>query len=216
MASTAEMRDIYIRKLSATWQEMQFASYWGGSFDDGLVALLIDSAGRLNLVATTNSLDYPVTLDALQTAVVGIGVGLTRFSLSADNADFSTTWGGLLIDRISLSRFRAHIVPGDRIIWCGSTLPRDLPNLAEPLPGPLVNSFTNALIGGYDPTSGGWLPSYLFGGRGTTFARDCTVTTENKLVVAGSTDSAAFPLVGSSLPSSGMGMRAFVSLIHRQ
>ena len=208
VASTHVFVDIYLQKLTPDWRQPEFASYWGGTFDDGPAGLLVDSQGRLNLVASAYSPDYPVTPDALQSGFAGIqGVALTRFSTTGE-PEFSATWGGSYVQV-----YRARLTSEGSIVWCGASYGSDVPALVEPIEEPLSGFSRNAFAGGYDPATGAWLPGYLFGGQGSTVATDCDITTANGLVLTGFTDSPTFPLVKSTLPSSGVGPRAFVSLI---
>jgi hypothetical protein len=78
----------------------------------------------------------------------------------------------------------------DRVLWCGTTA------------GPLPPGYTKAFAGGFDGSTGQWLPTFVLGGYGTTYGHECADLGGGRFVLAGRTASPEFPWVGSSYAAS--------------
>jgi uncharacterized protein (TIGR03437 family) len=60
--------------LAASGQaQLVYSTLVGGSFDDAVSAIALDSAGHITAVGYTNSIDFPVTPDAIQCCYAGGG-----------------------------------------------------------------------------------------------------------------------------------------------
>jgi uncharacterized protein (TIGR03437 family) len=68
--------DGFVAKFSPTGT-LLYLTYLGGSYDDGIYALAVDSAGNAYVTGGTNSTDFPV-VNAFQSAFAGSGGSLTR------------------------------------------------------------------------------------------------------------------------------------------
>jgi Beta-propeller repeat/Cep192 domain 4 len=57
----------FVTKLNAAWSGLIFSTYLGGTSDDELNAVALDSSGNIYVAGTANSLDFPTTPGAFQT-----------------------------------------------------------------------------------------------------------------------------------------------------
>src|SRR5437016_5284533 len=58
--------DGFVMKLDPTGTRVIYATYIGGSGDDGILYIAVDAAGNAYVTGTTYSLDFPITPGALQ------------------------------------------------------------------------------------------------------------------------------------------------------
>jgi hypothetical protein len=58
--------DAFVTKLNDTGSRLLYSTYLGGSMDDGVVALALDTAGRVCVLGITSSSDFPITSNAFQ------------------------------------------------------------------------------------------------------------------------------------------------------
>lgn len=65
--------DAYLLKLNAQGSALIFSTYFGGSGDDCALAVTSDAAGNIYFAGFTNSADFPVTTNAVQSALAGPG-----------------------------------------------------------------------------------------------------------------------------------------------
>ncbi|HEY6337262.1 MAG TPA: SBBP repeat-containing protein [Candidatus Sulfotelmatobacter sp.] len=63
--------DAFVAKISTTGNELEYATYLGGSGDDFGNAIAIDASGNAYITGATNSTDFPTTSDALQRSCGG-------------------------------------------------------------------------------------------------------------------------------------------------
>jgi regulation of enolase protein 1 (concanavalin A-like superfamily) len=58
--------DGFVTELTPDGSQIVFSTYLGGSADDGIAAIALDAAGRINVTGWTVSADFPTTPGALQ------------------------------------------------------------------------------------------------------------------------------------------------------
>ena len=66
--------DGFLSKLNPALQgksQLVYSTLYGGSFDDAITAVAIDSAGRVTMVGTTDSVDLPTTLNSFECCWTG-------------------------------------------------------------------------------------------------------------------------------------------------
>ncbi len=89
-------RSIGIVKLNSTATAVLNATYLGGSGNDGVSGIAVDSAGSLYVTGYTLSNDFPTTSNALQTSLGSMGndAFFTKLNSSLSAATYSTYLGG--------------------------------------------------------------------------------------------------------------------------
>lgn len=166
-----------------------YASYFGGSGDDGISALATDAAGNLYAVGTTASLNFPLR-NAPQATNRGSGdVFITRFNSDGNGLVYSTYLGGGNADRgtaVAVDRAGNAYVTG----YTRST---NFPvasalQAAHGADGGVEDAFVARLDG-----AGALAFSTYLGGAGADTGSAIDLDRSGNIYVAGATASANFP-----------------------
>lgn len=186
---------------------LSYASYLGGSDNDGANAVAVDAAGNAYIAGTTTSTDFPTNnaVDADLGERDAFVVKLNADGSLAYATYFGGIWGeaGLAIAVDDLGR--AHVT--------GVT---DSP--AEGFP--LVNAFQpttdmggrpDAFVVKLSPTGDALVFSTFLGGNGEDEGRGIALDASNNVVVVGKTRSTNFPIADPLQPVPGGGVDVFVA-----
>jgi uncharacterized protein (TIGR03437 family) len=66
--------DGFVAKINPSGSALVFSTYLGGKDDDRAFAIAVDGSGNIHVAGNTASSNFPVTSDALQTKLGGVGV----------------------------------------------------------------------------------------------------------------------------------------------
>lgn len=66
--------DAFVAKINPAGSALDFSTYLGGSDDDRAFAIAVDGAGNIHVAGNTASSNFPVTSDAAQKKLAGVGV----------------------------------------------------------------------------------------------------------------------------------------------
>ncbi|NIT78935.1 MAG: hypothetical protein GWN18_15715, partial [Thermoplasmata archaeon] len=133
-----------------------FSTYLGGTGDDGIVRVKVDSDGDIYTTGVTDSGNFPTTNGAFQTSLAGwMNCFVSKFNSAASALSFSTYIGGTFYDVPN----DMYVDGSEDIFICGDTYSTDYPTTT----------------GAYQETS--------FGSGGMNFTEDSFVT---KLDASGS------------------------------
>jgi hypothetical protein len=203
-----------IDPTAAPASQVLYATFIGGTLNDSLGGMAVDSKGFVYLTGTTQSTDFP-TVNAAQTLLNVTNAGTTdTFVMKLDTFEvplYSTYLGGSGNDTAN-----AIAIDSQGRIWVtGGTQSTDFP---------IVNGFQgaagsqDAFVSGIDPTQSGsgsvFYSTYLGGswwdtGRGIAAASDGTIW------IVGGTYSYNFPVTSGAFQSGyGSGGDAFVAQIN--
>jgi Abnormal spindle-like microcephaly-assoc'd, ASPM-SPD-2-Hydin/Beta-propeller repeat len=91
----------FVSKLNATGSGLVFSTYIGGSGNDGLTSIVLDSSGNAYVAGYAGSLDFPTTSGAYQTSSGGSGEGIVAKFSSSGALVYSTYLGGSAGDSIA-------------------------------------------------------------------------------------------------------------------
>ncbi len=92
--------DAYVAKLNAAGTAWQWVTYLGGGQDDQAYGLAVDGNSAVWVTGNTNSTDFPVTANALQSTLGGgYDVMLARLNTATGAVTYSTLYGFDLTDR---------------------------------------------------------------------------------------------------------------------
>ncbi len=205
--------DLFIAKIDPTAApaaQIIYAGFIGGSGNDSLGGMTVDSRGFVYLTGTTASSDFP-TVNASQTALNGTSDGFVMKLDLFEVPLYSTYLGGSGVDNAN-----AIAVDSQGRMWVtGGTQSTDFP---------IVNGFQaaagsqDAFVSGIDPTqsgSGSLFYSTYLGGTWWDTGRGIAAASDGTIWVVGGTYSYNFPVAGSSFNSNyGSGGDAFVSQIN--
>ena len=180
-------QDAFVVKLNSTGSNLIYAAYLGGSNDDRVSGVAVDSSGSVYLAGTTSSANLPV-INALQPKPAGQSdVFLAKWNAAGSQLIYSTYLGGsneeggldLAVDGLG----SAYVT--------GYTYSKNFPvlNAVQPeFAGGLIDAFVAKLT-----SSGSLAYSSYLGGSDADHGRSIAVDLQGAAYVAGATASANFP-----------------------
>jgi hypothetical protein len=211
--ANAGRSDVFVTKLNTAGSAILNSSYLGGNADDLLGGLEVDPNGKVYLVGTTFSANFP-TQSAVQSTLASVTTSdafVTKLDASGAFV-FSTALGGTSDEE---GPGIAADAAGNAYVT-GSTFSNDFPTL---------NAFQASRAGGADafiskiaPAGGSLVYSTFFGGSADendpgiydVLAGDIAVDDNGRAYVTGSTGSGDFPNINAGQPATGGNLDAFL------
>jgi hypothetical protein len=214
--------DGFVAKLSNDASNLVYFTYIGGSEDDGVLDLTLDTLGNPYITGFTDSTNFPTTTNAAFPKIRGFR-DPTFHTIPADAfvAELNTTDGGLVYSTY-LGGSRADVagaitVDGNGNAYVtGYTYSTDFPKTVSASDTTnIVTGFTNTLSGSNDIfvakiSAGGTnlLYSTLFGGSGLDQGEGIAADDSGHVYVCGFTGSTNFVRTANALPgTNGLGIR---------
>jgi hypothetical protein len=188
--------DGYVAELNARGDALLFSSYIGGTDQDVIYGIGLDSARNIYLAGNTQSTDFPTT-NAIQSAEAGGPDGWVMKITSAGTVAYSTYVGGTQLD--SASGLAVDAAGNAYVV--GQTQSADFPvaNAAYPA---LIGT-TDAFVLKLDPTGQHLLYSTHLGGSDTTVGEAIAIDASGNAFVTGQTSSSNYPSVNAFQPKYG-------------
>ena len=180
----AGFSDGFAAKLNPQGNAVVYATYLGGSKDDQLSGLAVDTAGNAYLAGITFSTDFPGTT----AGTAGSGF-VSKLNASGTALVYSKLLAGANVGAIALDRDNSLLVTG-------GTLSQDFATTTGAFETSLVNG-SDAFVVKLDPT-GAVNYSTLLGGHGDESGTTIAVAADGSAIVGGSTTSADFPLTSDA------------------
>jgi hypothetical protein len=98
--SLAGGSDIFLTKFKPGSSALLYSTYLGGASNDVANAMVVDSGGYVYLTGSTQSGNFPVTVNAYQSSLLGTSnVFLTKVAAGGASLIFSTLFGGSATDQ---------------------------------------------------------------------------------------------------------------------
>jgi len=213
--------DGFVAKLSNDASNLVYFTYIGGSEDDGILDLALDTLGNPYITGFTDSTNFPTTTNAAFPRIRGFrDPTFHTYSSDAFVAKLNTTDGGLVYSTY-LGGSRADVagaitVDGNGNAYVtGYTYSSDFPKTASISNTTIVAGFTNTLSGSNDifvakigPQGTNLLYSTLFGGSGLDEGEGIAADDSGHVYVCGFTGSTNFVRTANALPgTNGLGIR---------
>jgi hypothetical protein len=186
--------DAFLARLSADGSALPYSTFLGGTQEDEGTGLALDASGRITLVGSTNSNDFPTTPGAFDTDYGGnLDIYVTRFELGGSALVFSTFLGGSAAEsgeRVTTdSNGRAYVI-GDSD---GSGFPTT--------PGALSTDFlgiTDAVVAILSPDGSSLRYGTYIGGWEEEIGTGIVVDQNGDVVAVGGASSTDFPITAGA------------------
>ncbi len=122
--------DGFVAKLSPQGTTLEFATYIGGSGDEQVTGILLDSQANILISGTTSSEDFPV-MNAYDSSFNGGNTDcfISKISYDCTELLYSTYFGGSENDRM---RIGCGFDSDMDLIFCGQTNSSDFPIMGNP------------------------------------------------------------------------------------
>ena len=185
---------------------IQFSGYFGGTAQDNITAVAVNSAYSVIAAGYSNSIDLPAAAGARQFNSGGVDAFVAAFSPVSGQLLYCTYLGGSGDDRA----FGVAVDSDNNTYVTGWTSSRNFP-LRNPLQVRL-NGARDAFIAKLDPAGDAFVYSTYLGGSGIDFANAIAVDSSNQAVITGDTTSFNLPVTaGVFQRSSAGGQDAFLA-----
>ncbi|MFW9923671.1 MAG: SBBP repeat-containing protein [Candidatus Thorarchaeota archaeon] len=182
----------YQNNVGINWS---FSTYYGGSGDDKIIDLAIDSENNIILIGYTNSIDFPI-VNAFQNSLSGvIDIFVVKLDSSGQNILFASYLGGNSMDNPQ----SIFIDSEDNIYITGTTFSDNFPlsNAVQTI----RSGFNDGFVTKISP-SGTILYSTLLGGNSTEYVTGLDFDKENNFLIGGQTSSSDFTITTDAYDSS--------------
>lgn len=171
-----------------------YSTYLGGTSDDQVSGIAVDTAGSVYVAGSTDSTDFPLTsLGALSNG--NTHVFIAKLDATGSNLIYTDYLGGNSQDY----GYALALDSANNIYVSGGTASSDFP---------VVNPFQGTYSGGFDafltkisPDGSSLLYSTYFGGSGSNFVSSLAIDNAGEMVIAGYTSSTTFPVANAYQPT---------------
>src|SRR5712692_100651 len=195
--------DAFISKINPSGSGFIYSTYLGGTLNDEVWGIALDSTGAAYLVGTTISADFPTASAFRSTRAGSSDAFVTKLSSSGSLA-YSTYLGGTGPD----FGYGIAVDASGSAIAVGQTLSTDFP--ISPPPAAANPAFQQTISGGSDafvtrlsPAGSALVYSTFLGGTSSEVAYGIALDASGNAFVTGETLSTNFPGVGSFQAAAG-------------
>ncbi len=197
--------DGFLLRFTAAGQRL-WATYYGGSGEEDLRAVAVDSTGAIVAVGQTSSQNFPVQNALQPTFAGGFSDGFVVKLTGSGQRLWATYYGGNRQDAINA----VAILRPNRIVVGGSSLSDTIPllNAVQPRRSAALDAFVTCL-----DSAGGLLWGTFYGGSAMEEVRGLTVLSNRSVLACGYTYSSNFPRWLSLQSYAGSG-DAFLVMFH--
>ena len=174
-----------------------YSTYLGGSSNEFMEGVAIDSAGSAYLAGFTASTDYP-TANALQPGNLNGDIVITKLNPAGTALVYSTYLGGSEGDR----GWDIAVDPAGNVYLTGETTSTDFPvvNAFQPALAPVVDNTRDAFVTKLNPTGSALVYStYLGGTSPQDVGYGIAVDPAGSAYVTGDTGSRDFPVTAGAI-----------------
>ncbi|MTI85049.1 MAG: hypothetical protein FH756_14425 [Firmicutes bacterium] len=200
--------DAFVTKIDPFGSTLIYSTYLGGSGTESGNSIAVDIFGNAYVTGDTDSLDFPTTLFALQTAIGGgDDAFVTKINAFGSALVYSTYLGGTgndLGNGIAVDLFGNAYVTG-------RTDSTDFPTSLFALQPDFGGGLFDAFITKIDPFGFAFVYSTYLGGSLSDFGNAIAVDSSGNAYVTGGTESTDFPIQNALQPDLGGSRDAFVT-----
>ncbi|HMA36279.1 MAG TPA: SBBP repeat-containing protein, partial [Chloroflexia bacterium] len=200
--------DAVVVKLAPNGEDLVYATYLGGSGDDGATGLAVDGTGAVYLTGDTTSANFPLQ-NPWQPALHGSSDSFV-LKLAPDGASlvFSTYLGGSNAE----SGGGLALDSSGAIYITGQTLSTDFPR--QNALQPALSGYDDAFVTKLAPDGASLVYSTYLGGSGNDWGSSIAVDSSGAAALTGYTDSRDFPTANAAQPAAGGNYDTFVTRLN--
>ncbi len=180
--------DILVTKLNKDGSALVYSTYIGGSANDDTRKIFVDKHGCVYLAGSTQSTNFPITLNSLQGNSQGY---FLKLDSTGSRLDYSSRWAGGL---------KAIVDSDGYLIILGRTNSTTFTTTE--------NAFCRTPAGGYDVfvakiniKNNSIIFSTLLGGSGDEMPWGMALDNQNNIIITGKTGSENYPVKGNTFAS---------------
>jgi RHS repeat-associated protein len=192
--------------LPSTTMTLDWSSYIGGSGEDGLRGIAVDSSNRAYVAGYSKSSNYPTTVGAYQTTLSGTqDAVVSRLDSNGTALGFSSYVGGTGVDEA-----KGIALDASNNVYLAGLTSGSFPtsNAAQSTYGGGSN---DAFVLEMASSGASLTWSTYLGGSGDDYAQGISVDTNSNVIVAGATASTNFPTASPYQGSNAGGYDAFIA-----
>ena len=207
-AAIAGAYDAFVLKLNASGSAVSYATYLGGTLDDAVVDVAVDSTGAAYLAGRTKSSNFPVTTGVLQGTLAGKMDGfVAKVNPSGSALAWSTYLGGTDDDRV----FGIALGAGGAVLLSGETRSSNFPSVGA-FQG-TKNALQDGFVAKLNATGTALGYSSFIGGSGNDYLRGMAYLGNARTCIAGWTDSGDWTVSGAFQASKAGGTDMIVAVV---
>ena len=183
----------FITRLNSTGSALVYSTYLGGSVDDRIFAMALDSAGDVYVSGRTSSPDFPTTPRAYRTRLRGEqNVFITEMDSTGSALVYSTYLGGSVMDQANAITIDTD---GDVYVAGQTSSPNfpTTPGAFQTTCGASCKSATNVFVAKFNIPNSVLVYSTFLGGSTAQIAWGIKVDGSGAAYVDGQTTSTDFP-----------------------
>ena len=210
--SLSGTQNVFVTKLNAAGSSLLYSSYLGGNNWDYGNSIAIDTGGSAYLTGYTASSNYPTTVGAFQTALLGSGSAfVTKLNSTGGALAYSTFIGGNNYDygtAIVLDDTGSAYITG---YTSSSNYPTTIGAYQTTLAG-----YQNAFISNLNSTGSALAYSTFIGGNSDDLGFSIALDKGGNAYIDGATNSSNFPITNGAYQTnmSGGGSTFFVTKLN--
>jgi hypothetical protein len=206
-------QDGFVTKLSPIGSALIYSTYLGGSFDDRVSSIAVDSTGAVYVTGNTNSTNFPTASPAQSANAGAPDAFVTKLNASGSALIYSTYLGGSGVENVEVGRSIALDSSNSAYIT-GTTSSTNFPTF-QPMQGSLSGS-NDAFVVKMSPSGSSYVYSTYLGGSGIDYGESIAVDSSGNAYIAGYTSSSDFPILNGDQPAIGGGYDAFLVKLNGQ
>ncbi|MCX6832489.1 MAG: SBBP repeat-containing protein [candidate division Zixibacteria bacterium] len=188
-AQNAGYEDALIVCMSGAGDSLLFSSYLGGNGQDRASDLVVDNYGSVGVVGSTSSSNFPMVKALIDTlAGTASDAFVCKINTTSKSLSYSTYFGGSGADNAV-----GIVIDTEGAIYIsGTTSSPDLP-VVQPLQDTLMGGF-DLFVAKIDSSGAPLIRSTYWGGIQNDVPRGMALASDGKVIIAGRTHSADYPL----------------------
>jgi hypothetical protein len=189
--------DAFVAKLNSTGNDLDYATYLGGSTNDEINNIAVDGTGNAYVIGVTWSVDFPTTGGAFDDSSNGLlDVFVAKLNSTGSDLDYATYLGGSSFDF-------GYGIAVDESSYChvtGVTWSEDFPTTADAF-DTTYNEY-EAFIVKLNPAGSGVHYATFLGGGSEDYGYGLALDDSRSVYVTGYTNSTDFPTTAAAFDTS--------------